>query len=72
MTAEEREQINALCACIQEEKDYAKFVVLLCELSDLLERKELRFVDESERRTRIIFSGDFELNDEPLRRLGVA
>ena len=29
-------------------------------------------VDQSERRTRIIFSGDFELNDEQLRRLGVA
>jgi len=43
MTAEEREQMNALCARIQEEKDYAKFVALLRELSDLLERKELRF-----------------------------
>ncbi len=29
-------------------------------------------LDPSERRTRIIFSEDFELNDEQLRRLGVA
>jgi len=29
-------------------------------------------VDQGERRTRIIFSGDFELNEEQLRRLGVA
>lgn len=43
MTAEEREQMNALCDRIQEEKVYAKFVGLLRERSDLLERKELRF-----------------------------
>jgi hypothetical protein len=29
-------------------------------------------VDHGEQRTRIIFSGDFELNEEQLRRLGVA
>jgi len=29
-------------------------------------------VDQSERCTRIIFSGDFQLNDDQLRRLGVA
>ena len=34
--------MNALCARIQEEKDYATFVALLRELSGLFERKELR------------------------------
>jgi len=34
--------MNALCARIQEEKDHAIFVALLRDLSDLLERKELR------------------------------
>ncbi len=43
MTTEERNQMNSLCARIQDEKDYAKFVVLLRELSDLFERRELRF-----------------------------
>jgi predicted DNA-binding antitoxin AbrB/MazE fold protein len=43
MTEEERKQMNALCGRIQEEKDYGKFVALLRQLSDLIERKELRF-----------------------------
>jgi hypothetical protein len=43
MTTEEREQMNVVCARIQEEKDYAKFVALLRQLSELLERKEARF-----------------------------
>lgn len=43
MTTEERKQMNALCTRIQDEKDSAKYVVLLRELSDLFERKELRF-----------------------------
>jgi hypothetical protein len=43
MTTEECNEMNVLCARIQEEKDYAKFVALLRELGDLIERKEVRF-----------------------------
>lgn len=43
MTTEERVQMNSLCAEIQEEKKYDRFVMLLRELSTLIERKEVRF-----------------------------
>jgi hypothetical protein len=42
MTSEERERMNSLCAGIQEEKDYNKFVALLHEMSELIARKEQR------------------------------
>ena len=42
MTAEERERMNSLCARIQEEQNYDKFLALLHDLSGLIERKERR------------------------------
>jgi len=42
MTPEERERMNSLCIGIQEETDYSKYATLLCELSELLARKEQR------------------------------
>ena len=43
MTPEEREQMNSLCARIQNEKDYERFEALLRELNDVISRKEQRF-----------------------------
>ena len=43
MTTEERVQMNSLCTQIQEETNYVRFVMLLRELSTLIERKEVRF-----------------------------
>lgn len=43
MTAEERDRMNALCARIQEEKDYKHFESLLRELTEVIHQKELRF-----------------------------
>lgn len=40
MTAEERRQINDLCRQIQEEQDQVKFVRLLEQLNELLEKRE--------------------------------
>ena len=42
MTPEEREQLNALCKRVQEEKDPVKFGVCVHELNALLEAKERR------------------------------
>ena len=42
MTPEERERMNALCAEIQQEKDYDQFARQLRELSELISRKEER------------------------------
>jgi hypothetical protein len=43
MTPEEREQMDALCIRIQEEKDYSRFETLLRELLELVHQKEIRF-----------------------------
>jgi hypothetical protein len=43
MTTEERAQMNSLCTQIQNEKEYAKFVMLLRELDILIEQKGVRF-----------------------------
>lgn len=43
MTPEEKEQMNELCAQIQQEKDYGRFEMLLRDLDDLVRRKESRF-----------------------------
>jgi hypothetical protein len=43
MTPEERTQMNALSIRIQEEKNYDRYVTLLSELSNLVERKAGRF-----------------------------
>src|SRR5947207_14213683 len=42
MTPNEREQMDVLCARIQQEKDYPKFERLLRELNELVGRKERR------------------------------
>jgi hypothetical protein len=42
MTPEERVRMNELCAGIQEERDYAKFVASLREMAELIERKQQR------------------------------
>lgn len=43
MTPEERERMNALCAQIQQEKDFDKFEELTGELTRLISMKERRF-----------------------------
>lgn len=45
MTPEERERMNALCNQIATEKDHDKFMKLVLELNDLLDRKERRLED---------------------------
>ena len=47
MTPEEREQMDSLCARIQEEKDYVRFEALMRELNELVGRKERRFPQHS-------------------------
>ena len=42
MTPEERAEMERLCRKIIEEKDKGKFLQLMRELNDLLERKEQR------------------------------
>ena len=39
MTSEQQERMNNLCMRIQEEKDQRKFIELVTELNQLLERK---------------------------------
>jgi hypothetical protein len=40
MKQEERERMYQLCALIEKEKDHARFLQLINELNELLERKE--------------------------------
>ena len=42
MTPEEREEMDQLCRQIKDEKDHDKFIRLVTQLNDLLERKESR------------------------------
>jgi hypothetical protein len=42
MTPEERELLDRLCTQIKDEKDHDKFIQLVTQLNDLLERKENR------------------------------
>lgn len=42
MTPEERQRMNALVARIQDEKNHYRFMILLRDLNDLLQRKERR------------------------------
>jgi hypothetical protein len=46
MTAEERERMYALCAQIEKERDHGRFLRLVQELNNLLERKEHRLDQE--------------------------
>jgi hypothetical protein len=48
MKAEERERMYQLCALIEKERDHGRFLQLIRELNDLLERKEHRLDDEQE------------------------
>jgi hypothetical protein len=43
MTPEEREQMNRLCTQIQDEKDHDRFMQLVRNSNDLMDRKEHRF-----------------------------
>jgi hypothetical protein len=40
LTPKEQERMNWLCQRIQEENDHSKFIALVRELNELLERKE--------------------------------
>jgi len=42
MTAEERAEMERLVGLIQDEKDHRKFMQLIAQLNELLERKERR------------------------------
>ncbi len=45
MRPEERERMYKLCALIEKEKDHTRFLQLINELNDLLERKEQSLTD---------------------------
>jgi hypothetical protein len=46
MTPEERQRMYQLCAMIEVEKDRHRFLLLIEELNQLLERKEQRLADD--------------------------
>jgi len=46
MKPEERERMYELCALIEKEKDHNRFLQLINELNELLERKEHRLDDK--------------------------
>jgi len=46
MKPEERERMYELCALIEKEKDHHRFLQLINELNDLLERKEQTLTDK--------------------------
>ena len=47
MTPEERAEVERLVRLIQEEKDHVKFLELITQLNDLLDRKERRLDNRS-------------------------
>jgi hypothetical protein len=49
MTPEERERMHVLCERIAKEQKHDKFVELVQELNDLLDHKEQRLEDPSEK-----------------------
>jgi hypothetical protein len=49
MTPEERQRMELLCAQIAVEKEHDKFLALVKELNDLLERKEHRLETEPQK-----------------------
>ena len=49
MTPDERERMNLLCELIAKEQDHDKFVKLVQELNDLLDRKETRLEDRAKK-----------------------
>jgi hypothetical protein len=46
MKFEERERMYELCALIEQERDHHRFLQLINELNDLLERKEQTLTDK--------------------------
>ncbi len=48
MKPEERERMYQLCALIEKEKDHSRFLKLINELNELLERKEQQLEDKKE------------------------
>lgn len=48
MNPEERERMYQLCALIEKERDHNRFLQLIEELNELLERKEQRLEDKIE------------------------
>ncbi len=48
MRPEERERLHELCALIEKEKDHRRFLQLIEELNQLLERKEQRLEEQTE------------------------
>lgn len=50
MNPDERERMYYLCAMIEKERDHARFLQLIRELNDLLERNERRLEDEDRKR----------------------
>jgi len=47
MKPDERERMYQLCELIENEKDHSRFLELIRELNDLLQRKEQRLEDET-------------------------
>ena len=47
MTPQERERMYQLCAMIDKEQDHDRFLQLIRELNQLLERKEHRLEDQT-------------------------
>jgi hypothetical protein len=48
MNPEERERMYQLCGLIEKEKDHGRFLQLINELNELLERKEQRLGETQE------------------------
>ncbi|MGC2447715.1 MAG: hypothetical protein WA477_08720 [Candidatus Sulfotelmatobacter sp.] len=46
MKPEERERLYLLCASIEKEKDHGRFLKLINQLNELLERKEQQLEDK--------------------------
>ena len=50
MKPEERERMYQLCALIEKEKDHSRFLKLINELNELLERKEQQLENQAEKK----------------------
>ena len=47
MTADERQELNRLCAAVQKEQDPTKLTALLEQLNDFLRERELKLIQFS-------------------------
>jgi hypothetical protein len=50
MKPDERERMYQLCAMIEKEKDHRRFLLLIQQLNELLERTERKFEEKNETR----------------------